>query len=36
MKQDPDEVVRMIKCLLSDEIKFITGEVIRIDGGDWL
>jgi len=33
---NPDEVASMIKCLLSDEIKFITGEVIRIDGGDWL
>ena len=33
---DPDEVASVIECLISDKIKFITGEVIRIDGGDWL
>ena len=33
---DPKDVASLIKYLISDDSKFITGEVIRIDGGDWL
>lgn len=33
---DPKDVSNLIEFLISDKNKFITGEVIRIDGGDWL
>lgn len=33
---DPKEIANLIEYLISDKNKFITGEVIRIDGGDWL
>ena len=31
---DPKDVSNLIEFLISDKNKFITGEVIRIDGGD--
>lgn len=33
---NPKDVSNLIEFLISDKNKFITGEVIRIDGGDWL
>ena len=32
----PSEITNLIKYLISDNTKFITGEIIRVDGGDWL
>lgn len=32
----PDQVSSLISYLISDDAKFITGEIIRVDGGDWL
>jgi 3-oxoacyl-[acyl-carrier protein] reductase len=33
---EPQEVANLIKYLISDETNFITGEIIKVDGGDWL
>ena len=33
---DPKDIANLIKYLISDSAKFITGEIIRVDGGDWL
>ena len=32
----PSQISSLIRYLISDEAKFITGEIIRVDGGDWL
>ena len=32
----PEEVANLINFLLSDQNNYITGEVIPIDGGDWI
>ena len=32
----PSEITNLIEYLISDNTKFITGEIIRVDGGDWL
>ncbi len=32
----PEEIAFLISNLLSNETKFITGEILKIDGGDWI
>ena len=32
----PKEIAAIIDCLISDDVNFITGEIISISGGDWI
>ena len=36
MAGNPKNIVPIIKMLISEENSFMTGEIIKIDGGDWL
>ena len=32
----PKEIAAIINCIISEEVNFITGEIISISGGDWI
>ena len=33
---EPEDVARLVRYLVSDESRYVTGDVIRIDGGELL
>ena len=32
----PEEIAAIIDCLISNDVNYMTGEVISVSGGDWI